>query len=339
MNHDFLMKRRHFMLALTAFSGSVVASQLPFRKASAALTLNGAGASFPAPLYTRWFSEYQKVNPDVQISYQSVGSGAGVKSIIDGTVDFGASDVAMTDEEIAQVAAGVVLLPMTAGSIVIGYNQPDIAELQLSRQQLADVFMGKITNWQELGGPDQPINVAYRSDGSGTTGVFTKHLSAISPEWKSSIGEGKSVSWPTGTGAKGNEGVSATILQTPGTIGYIEYGYAQQLNIPFAKLENKAGSFVTATPETSSAALSQVELPENLRAFIDDPDGADSYPIVSYSWILAYKKYQDAQKAEALKTALNWCLQDGQQFSAQLGYIPLPANVVEKVKAAVATIS
>jgi phosphate transport system substrate-binding protein len=339
MTQNFLLKRRNFLLALSAFSGAVITSQLPLKRALGALTLNGAGASFPAPLYTRWFSEYNKVNSGVQISYQSVGSGAGVKNFIEGIVDFGASDVAMTDEEIAQVSAGVVLLPMTAGSIVVAYNQPAIQDLQLTQEQLIGIFMGKITNWKDLGGPDQAINVVYRSDGSGTTGVFTKNLSAMSPEWQSSIGEGKTVSWPVGQGAKGNEGVAAAIQQTEGSIGYIEYGYAQLLGITTAKLQNKAGNFIAATPESASATLSQVELPANLREFITNPEGADSYPIVTYTWILAYQKYQDAQKAEALKNVFKWCLQDGQKFSTELGYIPLPENVVAKVTAAVDTIS
>jgi phosphate transport system substrate-binding protein len=339
MSQSFFMKRRNFLLALSAFSGAVVASQLPVKKAFAKVSLTGAGASFPAPLYQRWFSDYNKANPEVQISYQSVGSGAGVEQFTQGIVDFGASDVAMTDEEVAKVTNGVVLLPMTAGSIVIGYNMEGMDGLQLSRQQLIDVFLGKITNWQDFGGPDKPLTVVTRSDGSGTTAVFTKHLSAISPEWQSGVGEGKSVSWPTGVAAKGNEGVAATIKQTPGAIGYIEYAFSKQLGIPAAKLENKTGTFVTPTPENFSATLAQVELPANLVAFIADPDGADSYPIVTYTWILANKKYSDAAKADALKSALKWCLNEGQAIAPELGYIVLPPNVVTKVTAAVDTIS
>lgn len=339
MTQNFGIKRRNFLLGLTAFSGAVVASQLPSKKALSAVTINGAGASFPAPLYLRWFAEYNKANPDIQIAYQSVGSGAGVKNFIEQTVEFGASDVAMKDEEIAQVSQGVVMLPMTAGSVVLAYNLSGGEEIQLTREQLAGVFMGKITNWQEVGGPDKPISLIYRSDGSGTTAVFTKHLSAISPEFQSSIGEGKTVSWPTGIGAKGNEGVSAAITQTDGAIGYIEYGYSQQLDIPTAKLQNKAGNFVEANSETAKESLAQVQLPENLRAFISDPDGENSYPIVTYTWILAYQQYQDATIATELKKALKWCLNEGQAFSAELGYIPLPPNVVERVSAAVDTIS
>ncbi|MBR8826918.1 MAG: phosphate ABC transporter substrate-binding protein PstS [Gomphosphaeria aponina SAG 52.96 = DSM 107014] len=309
-------------------------------------SLTGAGASFPAPLYQRWFSEYNKINPEVQISYQSVGSGAGVEQFTQGTIDFGASDVAMTDEEIAKVPQGVVLLPMTAGSIVLGYNLPGVEELKLSRQAYVDIFLGKITKWNDpaiaatnpgVELPDEAITVVFRSDGSGTTGVFTSHLNAISEEWAKSVGEGKTVEWPTGIGAKGNEGVTAQILQTEGSVGYIEYGYAEQQGIPIASLENKTGTFVAASSETASEALAAVELPGNLRAFITDPEGENSYPIVTYTWILAYKDMDDA-KAPAFKEAINWALTDGQAMSAELGYIPLPENVVVKVQEALNTI-
>ncbi|AFZ34011.1 phosphate ABC transporter substrate-binding protein, PhoT family [Stanieria cyanosphaera PCC 7437] len=339
-------------LSLTACGGSQTTapsgeqSQTPATGGGQSVSLTGAGASFPAPLYQRWFSEYNKQNPNVQISYQSVGSGAGVEQFTQGTVDFGASDVAMTDEEIAQVERGVVLLPMTAGSIVLGYNLPDVQGLKLSRQLYTDILLGKITKWNDpaiaqinpdLQLPDQNITVVYRSDGSGTTGVFTKHLSEISPEWKEKVGEGKTVSWPTGIGAKGNEGVTAQILQTEGSIGYIEYGYAEQQDIPVASLENKSGNYIEPTPESAAKTLEAVTLPENLRAFIADPDGADSYPIVSYTWIMAYQQY-DANKGQAFKDVINWALTEGQNYSEELGYVPLPEPVVQKVEAALETI-
>lgn len=322
-------------------------SEPPRQIAQGKVSLTGAGATFPAPLYQRWFFDYNKANPNIQVSYQSVGSGAGVEQFIQKTVDFGASDVAMKDEEMAKVSKGVVLLPMTAGSIVFAYNLPGVNELKLSRKNYVDIFLGNITKWNDpalakdnpgVNLPDAPISVIYRSDGSGTTGVFTKHMSAVSPDWKSKVGEGKTVQWPTGIGAKGNEGVTAQILQTEGSIGYIEYGYAKQQKINFATIENKAGKFVTSDSTTASATLAAVKLPENLRAFIADPDGENSYPIVSYSWVLAYKNYDDPAKAQALKGVLNWALTDGQKLSAELGYIPLPAPVVEKVKAAINTI-
>ena len=313
--------------------------------------LTGAGASFPAPLYQNWFVELNKEVPKLQVNYQSVGSGAGVEQFTAGTVDFGASDVAMKDEEIAKVSKGVLLLPLTAGSIVLAYNLPGVEGLKLSREAYVDILMGKITKWNDpkiaaanpdLTLPDQAITVVHRSDGSGTTGVFTKHLSSISPEWKEKIGEGKTVSWPASggfVGAKGNEGVTAQLQQTEGAIGYVEYGYAKNNNLTFAALENKSGNFVEATPESASATLAAVELPENLRAFITDPEGEDSYPVVTYTWLLAYKTYDDPEKAKAMEVMIQNALTTGQEMADPLGYVPLPPNVREKVATAADAIS
>ncbi|WP_027254801.1 phosphate ABC transporter substrate-binding protein PstS [Planktothrix agardhii] len=306
------------------------------------VALIGAGASFPAPLYQRWASDISSGTKNLQIDYQSVGSGAGVERFVQGLVQFGASDVAMTDEEIAKVPNGVLLLPMTAGSIVLAYNVPDVAEVKLSQQNLIDIFLGKITNWNDpalatdnpgVTFPDLPIQVIYRSDGSGTTGVFTKNLSAMSEDWKNSVGEGKTVQWPVGIGGKGNEGVTAQITQTPGAIGYVEYGFAKSANLKTASLQNKAGSFVKATDESAAKTLESVELPENLRAFITNPEGAESYPIVTYSWIMAYQKYDKPEIAKSVEAMIQYGLTEGQKTSAQLGYIPLPAAVVKKVAA------
>ncbi|MCM0591826.1 MAG: phosphate ABC transporter substrate-binding protein PstS [Gloeotrichia echinulata CP02] len=307
------------------------------------ISLTGAGASFPAPLYSSWFIDLNKKYPNLQVDYQSIGSGAGVEQFIKGTVDFGASDVAMKDEEIKKVDKGVILLPVTAGSIVLAYNLPDVPELKLPRAVYTDILLGKIKSWDDpliakanegAKLPKLPITVVYRADGSGTTGVFTKHLSAISPEWKDKVGDGKSVKWLVGVGAKGNEGVTAQILQTQGAIGYTEYGYAKQNNLKFAALENKAGKIVAATEESASKTLAAVTLPENLRAFITDPEGADSYPIVTYTWIMAYKKYPDAAKAKAMEAMIEYALTDGQKLAKELGYVPLPEKVIAKVAAA-----
>ncbi len=314
------------------------------------VAITAAGASFPAPLYQRWFQDFNKINPKVQINYQSVGSGAGVEQFTKGTVDFGASDTAMKDEEIAKVPAdkGVLLLPMTAGSIVIGYNLPDVPELKLPRDVYSEIFQGKITKWNDpkiaaanpgAKLPDQAITIVHRSDGSGTTAVFTKHLSAISPDWKAAVGDGKTVQWPVGVGAKGNEGVTAQILQTAGSVGYIEYGYAKNNNVKFASLQNKAGTFVAPTDDSASKALATVPLPENLRAFIEDPEGADSYPIVTYTWMLVPKKVADPNKAKAIEAMVEYGLTEGQKVSAELGYVPLPQNVREKVALAADGIS
>jgi phosphate transport system substrate-binding protein len=317
------------------------------------VAITAAGASFPAPLYQRWFQDFNKINPKVQINYQSVGSGAGVEQFTKGTVDFGASDTGMKDEEIAKVPAdkGVLLLPMTAGSIVIGYNLPDVPELKLPRDVYSEIFAGKITKWNDpkiaaanpgAKLPDQNITVVHRSDGSGTTAVFTKHLSAISPDWKSAIGDGKTVEWPkTGTfiGAKGNEGITTQLLQAAGSIGYIEYGYAKSQNIKFASLQNKAGTFVVPSDESASEALATVPLPEDLRAFIEDPEGAKSYPIVTYTWMLVPKKVADPNKAKAIEAMVEYGLNEGQKVSSELGYVPLPQSVKEKVALAADGIS
>lgn len=344
----FLAPLLALTLGLTACGGTQTSTPSEGEKTGGkSVSLTGAGASFPAPLYQRWFSEYNNKNPQIKVSYQSVGSGAGVEQFTQGTVDFGASDVAMKDEEIAAVERGVALLPMTAGSIVLAYNLPDVPELKLSRQVYVDILMGKIKKWNDPAIaslnpdaklPDNSITVVHRSDGSGTTGVFTKHLSAISSEWSEKVGSGKTVEWPTGVGAKGNEGVTAQILQSEGSLGYIEYGYAKQQGIPTATLENKAGNYIAPTDESAADALSAATLPENLRAFVTDPEGDASYPIVTYTWILAYQNYDDPAKLQAFKDVVNWSLTDGQAFAGELGYIPLPANVVEKVQSKLDTI-
>ncbi len=315
------------------------------------VNLVGSGASFPAPLYGRWFKEYSQKTSGVTIDYQSVGSGQGVKSFVEGRTDFGASDAAMNDEEIKQAKDNVLLLPMTAGSVVLAYNLDGVQNLKLSRDAYVGIFLGEIKKWNDpklaetnpgVKLPDQAISVVTRSDGSGTTYVFTQHLSSVSEKWKAGPGTGKSVEWPTsktgGSAAKGNEGVSAQIKQTPGAIGYIEYAYAVLTKQPMASLQNKAGTFVMPSLESASASLASVELPTNMRAWITDPAGDESYPIATYTWILAKKKYESAAKAKALKAALKWCLTDGQKISPSLQYIPLPQNVTSKVLAAVETI-
>lgn len=305
------------------------------------VNIHGAGASFPAPLYQRWFVEYNKLRPEVRISYQSVGSGAGVNQFIAGTVQFGASDVPMTAGEIAKVSRGTKQIPVTAGGVVVGYNLPGVGELQLPRKVLADIFLGKVTKWNDpsiaavnagTNLPELPITVVHRSDGSGTTAIFTEHLATISADWKSTVKSGKSVQWPCGVGAKGNEGVTAQLLQVKGSIGYLEYGFAQQNGIATAALENKAGRFVKYTAQSAKAALNNIKLPDNFVASDSDPAGESSYPIVSYSWLLIYEQYDDAQAAAALRDVLGWILSDGQKLSDSLGYIPLPDSVVARLR-------
>ncbi len=305
--------------------------------------LSGSGATFPAPLYQRWAVEYNKKVPAVQVNYQSVGSGAGVKNFLQGVVDFGASDAAMTDEEMAKSPRGTVLIPATAGSVVLAYNLPGVTGLKLTRAALAGIFLGTVKKWNDpaiaaanpgVTLPNEAITVAYRSDGSGTTFVFTQHLAAISPEFDDQVGFDKSVTFPVGIGGKGNEGVTALIKQSKGTIGYIEYGYAWQNKLSMASIENKSGQFVAPTAESGAAALASVEMPENLRVWPVDPEAPDAYPISSFTWLLLYKTYPDAAKLKALRDFVTYGLTDGQKIAPELGYIPLPESVIAKSKAA-----
>jgi len=309
--------------------------------------LQGAGASFPAPLYLRWFKAYGGTHKNVQINYQSVGSGSGVKSFIDRTVDFGASDAAMTREETAQVQQGVLCLPMTAGSIVLAYNLQGVPELRLSRKAYAGIFLGSVKKWNDplivqanpgVKLPDAPINVVVRADSSGTTFVFTQHMSAVSQEFAKSPGTNKMPNWPVGTRSKGNEGVTAAIKTTPNSIGYVEYGYAKSQKLTFAVLENKVGAYVTASTASGQAALASAKLPADLIAWAPDPSGKDAYPIVTYTWLLLYKQYPDKKKADALKDLLAYCLKDGQRDAEPLGYIPLPDAVSDQVLNALQTV-
>ena len=341
------MSLKPFAGVVILFAASVILSACGGSKEEN-VKLQGAGASFPAPLYLKWFKSYGDAHPNVQVDYQSVGSGSGVKSFIDRTVDFGASDAAMKPEEIAKVPGGVQLLPMTAGSIVLAYNLKEVPNLKLSREAYTGIFSGKITKWNDpviasanpdAKLPDAPINVVVRADSSGTTYVFTKHLSAASQDFGKNIGVNNMPNWPVGTRSKGNEGITASLMTTPGSIGYIEYGYAHSQNLPIATLQNKAGTYVAATTASAEAALAGAEMPADLIAWVSDPDGKDAYPIVTFTWMLFYKKYDDKNKLDAIRALINYGLTDGQKESESLGYVPLPAPVVDKVKAAAGNIS
>ena len=312
--------------------------------------LIGSGASFPFPLYSAWFKDFSKKNNGVTVDYQAKGSGAGIQDFINRTVDFAGSDAAMTDEEIAKVPAGVVLLPVTAGEIVLAYNLPGSPkDLKLPHDVYPDIFLGKITKWNDprivaanpgLKLPDLPITVVRRSDSSGTTFVFTKHLAAINETFAKEVGTGTTVQWPKSekmVAAPKNDGVTATIKQTPGAIGYIEYGYAKLTKADSALLQNKAGNYIGASDKSGAATLASATLGPDLRGWIEDPTGADSYPIATFTWLLAYKK-QDAKKAEWMRKLIEYCVTTGQASSDSMGYIPLPANVAEKIKTASAQI-
>jgi phosphate transport system substrate-binding protein len=313
-------------------------------------TIVGAGATFPAPLYKKWIEEYRRLHPDVSLSYDVVGSGEGVARFLAGKVDFGASDAAMSDEDMSRVERGAQLVPVTAGSIVLAYHLPDAeGELKLRRDVYVDIFRGKITNWNDprisrdnpgLKLPDQTIIVVVRRDGSGTTFAFTNHLSAISETWRDrGPGAAKLVEWLSAAmRATGNEGVSAAIQRSIGSIGYVEYGFADRLGLKMASLENKAGRFISPSGDSGQSTLGSVKLPPNLRAFVPDPDGEDSYPIVTYSWLLLYKRY-DAAKGTELKKFVQWCLTDGQQHSESLGYLRISSQVAGQAGEAVSAIS
>ncbi|GBO53992.1 phosphate ABC transporter, periplasmic phosphate-binding protein PstS [Pseudanabaena sp. lw0831] len=318
-------------------------TQAPESKPSAiatAISLYGAGATFPSFLYLRWFKEYNTKNPNVQISYQPVGSAAGIQQFLSGTVDFGASEVPPTDKEISQVNRGVVLIPSVAGSVAVVYNIPGVKTgLKLSRQVLPAIFLGKIKKWNDpaiaalnpsVTLPDLPITVVHRSDGSGTTAAFTAHLSAISPEWQSAVGTGLNVSWKTGVGIKDNSGISAQIQQGEGVIGYVEYAFAKQLKLATAALENRMGQFALPTEDATAKAIATIKLSDDFRGSVADPETNDAYPIVTYSWVLAYKQYDDPKQAQALKDVLRWGLTQGQAMGSELGYVPLPDMIVKK---------
>jgi len=320
------------------------------QNASAEVRVAGSGASFPYPIYSIWFKDFSNANKDIQVNYQSKGSGAGIKDFQNHVVDFAASDAAMNDEEISKVPEGVQLLPMTAGEIVLAYNLEGVTSLNLPRDVYPAIFMGKIKKWNDpaiadanpgVKLPDEEITVVTRADSSGTSFVFSKHLSAISPEFESSVGVGKTPNWPAAAKmvkSPKNDGVTATIKQTPGAIGYIEFGFARMAKIAMASLQNKDGKYVAPGLEGGQAALAAAVIPEDMVVWLSDPAGAESYPIATYTWMIFYKKYADAGKAAALRKMVGYCLDEGQKIADKAGYIPLPANVVEKVRAASANI-
>jgi len=312
--------------------------------ASAQTTLNGAGATFPYPIYSKWFSEYHKLHSDIQINYQSIGSGGGIRQVTAGTVDFGASDGPMTDEQLSQFKGQIFHIPTVLGSVVPAYNIAGLTgEIRFTPELLADIFLGKITNWNDkaiakmnpdLHLADKNIIIVHRSDGSGTSYIFTDFLSKVSPEWKSRVGKATSVSWPVGIGAKGNEGVAGMVRQMDGAIGYVELIYALQNKISFGPVQNASGNFVKASLEsTTAAAASMKTMPPDFRVSITNPPGKDSYPIASFTWLLIPAHSKDPTKGKILTDFLTWMLDNGEGMAKDLNYAPLPASVAEKVRA------
>ncbi len=329
----------------TAPTGTTSGTSPAAAPAGGGLAIKGAGATAPYPLYQKWFADYAKVNPAVQIGYESVGSGAGVKQFIAETVDFGATDSALKAEEKSQVPAKrgkAIQIPSTGLFVVLAYNLDGVTDLKLSRESFCGIVDGTITTWNDAkiakdnaGAklPSDPITFVTRSDGSGTTSIFTKHIEKACPGWK--LGSGKSVDWPKSTGAKGNDGVTSAIQQTKGSIGYTEFSYAKENKLAMVTLQNKAGAFVTPSPDSAAKALSGVKMPDDFGLSVPDPEAKDAYPIVSLTWLLMYENYPDAAKVDALKGFVKWSAKEGKAAVVELGYIPLPDDISAKAVAAI----
>jgi len=308
--------------------------------ALAQLTMTGAGATFPYPIYSKWFDEYAKVDPSVRFNYQSIGSGGGQKQIIAQTVDFGATDGPMSDQNLAKAPGKILHIPTVAGAVVITYNLPGNPTLKLDGPTISNIFLGNITSWSDpaIAGqnpgvtlPNSDIIVVHRSDGSGTSYIFTDYLSKVSADWKSKVGTNTAVKWPTGLGAKGNEGVSGQIEQTPGALGYVELIYATQNKMPVAQLKNASGAYVAATTETVTAALAAAQIPDDFRFSMTDAPGANSYPIAGVTWLLVYQKQDNADKGKKMVEFLKWALTTGEDMAAPLDYAPLPQALRDRV--------
>lgn len=328
---------RIIVLTLVVWCGAVETC-----KASAVVSLNGAGASFPYPIYTKWISEYQKTHPDLQINYQSIGSGGGIKQVLEGTVDFGATDIAMTDDQLKKSPFHIVHIPTVLGAVVLTYNIPGIEELKLNGEVIADVFIGKITKWNDLrikkinptvNLPDKPILVAHRADGSGTTAIFTDYLSKISSEWQKKVGSGVAVNWPAGIGGKGNEGVTGMVKASHYSIGYVELIYAERNNLRYAMVENARGEFVKPTFDSVTIAASSFlsSIPDDFRISITCPNGKGAYPISGFTYLLVNTSLKDQLKASKFIAFLKWALTEGQSYAKALSYAPLPKALSKKV--------
>jgi len=308
--------------------------------ASAQMTINGAGATFPYPIYSKWFDEYAKVDPSARFNYQSIGSGGGQKQILAQTVDFGASDGPMSDENLAKAPGKLLHIPTVAGADVVAYNLPGNPTLKFDADTIAGIFLGNIKKWNDpkitalnagVSLPDKDIVVVHRSDGSGTTYIWTDYLSKISPEWKSKVGTNTSVNWPTGIGGKGNEGVAGQIKQTPGALGYVELIYAIQNKMPYADIKNSAGSFVKPTLESITAAMATAQIPDDFRFSITNAPGENAYPIAGATWLLVYQQQKDATKGKKLVEFLKWAQKEGEKMAKDLDYAPLPEDLQQRV--------
>jgi phosphate transport system substrate-binding protein len=314
------------------------------RPAAAQALMNGAGATFPYPIYSKWFDEYAKVDPSARFNYQSIGSGGGIRQITSRTVDFGATDGPMSDDQLKKAPGELLHIPTVLGAVVATYNLPGNPKLRFTPEILGDIFLGKLTKWNDakltaanpgVSLPDQPILVVHRSDGSGTTYIWVDYLAKVSREWEQKVGRGTSVNWPVGLGGKGNEGVAGQIKNTPGALGYVELAYAIKNNLPAASVKNLAGTFVEPTIESTTAAAAGAakDMPADFRVSLTNPPGERAYPIASFTWLLVYKDQPDEAKGKSLVKFLWWMAHDGQKYTADLLYAPLPPQVVKQIEA------
>ena len=329
----------------------VVIALLPCRTAHSQMLVNGAGATFPYPIYSKWFDEYTKVDPSVRFNYQSIGSGGGITMLKNQTVDFGASDAPLNEQQLTAMPSPVLHFPSVMGAVVLAYNLPDVKQkLHLTGPVIADIYLGKVLKWSDpeitqlnpgVTMPDDPIVTCHRSDGSGTTYIFSDYMSKVSPTWQQKVGKGTSLKWPVGIGGKGNEGVTGLVQQTPGAVGYVELIYALKNNIPFPDIQNHDGNWITASLAgvTAAAAGAAANMPSDFRVSITDAPGADTYPISSFTWLLVYKTQKDKAKGEAVVKFLKWALTDGQKYTGALSYGSIPQPVVEKELAQVNEVS
>ena len=315
--------------------------------ASAQLLINGAGATFPYPIYSKWFDEYAQVDPSVRFNYQSIGSGGGQKQILAQTVDFGASDGPMSDENLAKAPGKILHIPTVAGADVLTYNLPGSPKLKFDGPTIVDIFMGKIAKWndpkiqaQNSGEklPDTEIVVVHRSDGSGTTYIWVDYLSSVSKEWETKVGRGTSVQWPAGLGGKGNEGVAGQVKQLPGTVGYVELAYAKQNKLPYADVKNAAGKYITPSIQSITEALGAAKIPDDFRFSMVNPPGEKAYPIAGATWLLVYEQQKDATKGKKLVEFLNWAITQGEGMTSALDYAALPENLQKRVLERIKTI-
>jgi phosphate transport system substrate-binding protein len=334
------MKIRRFLMNVVSLAAALALAGAG--RACAQLLINGAGATFPYPIYSKWFDDYSKVDPSVRFNYQSIGSGGGQKQLLEGTIDFGASDGPMSDQTLARAPGKILHVPTVAGADAVTYNLPGAPRLRLDGPSIADIFLGRLTKWNDprltalnpgVALPDADILVVHRADGSGTTYIFVDYLSCVSRQWARQVGRGTAVKWPAGLGAKGNEGVTGQVKQTPGAIGYVELVYAIQNRLPYASVKNAAGNFIAPSVASVTAALVAASIPDDFRFSMVNSPGPDAYPIAGATWLLVYQHQRDAEKGRKIVEFLKWAMREGEHNAPQLEYAPLPPDLSKRVLA------